>query len=253
MTFINAIRSILFNIIFYLFSLIYIPSLVLLCLWPNDWLVRRGIAGYCLVCKVIGLVIMGIRWEYRGLEKLPKDGALILLSKHQSYLDPILAFKVRNDITALAKRELFDLPFLGHVFKKAHIIRVDRKSRKAHEAMPAAGKHVRDSGSALIVYPEATRVPVGQKRRLKSGAYYLQRDHDLPVYPVATNAGLFWSKGFWHKPGTAIYEIGDPFPADLSKEDFMDLTEKTVVSRSDILMQEAGYTGPLGDPKKEDN
>lgn len=242
MSIITMIRSILFNIAFYIFAIIYIASLILLCVWPNDWLVRKGIMGFCHGCSFLARIIMGIKIEYRGIEKLPKDSALILLSKHQSYFDPILAFKIRPDVTALAKKELFNTPFLGTVLRKANIIRVDRQSRTAHEAMPLAGQHVVDSRRALIVYPEATRVTVGKEKKLKSGAYHLQKDHELPVYPVSTNAGVFWSNGFWHSSGTAIYQIGDPFPSGLSKSEFMVRAQKEVVDASDNLMLEAGVT-----------
>lgn len=236
---INGIRSILFNLAFYVSSLTLIPLMALASLLPGNRMTRPLVKLYCRVNLILARVIMGIKVEYRGVENLPQ-GALILLSKHQSYMDPMLAFIIRQNVTALAKKELFSIPLLGRVLRKINIIRVDRQSRTAHEAMPAAAEEVIRGNCPLIVYPEATRVGVGERRKLKPGAYYMQRDHDLQVYPVASNAGMFWSRGFWHQPGTVVYEIGDVFPTDLTKDGFIALAEEKVVKRSEQLMIEGG-------------
>ncbi|WND04130.1 lysophospholipid acyltransferase family protein [Temperatibacter marinus] len=241
MSILNVIRSIIFNIVFYCFALIWIPGLGIFCFVANEKWARKGVAGFCNGSKIIARIFMGIRYEYRGLDKLPSEGAIIMLSKHQSNFDPILAFKGRRDLTALAKKELF-FPFMRTIFRKMSVIKVDRQSRKAHEAMPEAGKKVAESNLALVVYPEATRVPVGEKRKLKSGAYYLQKDLDIPVYPISTNAGVFWGKGFWHKSGTAIYQVGDPFPTGLTKEAFMKLANEKIIKESEALMIEGGVS-----------
>lgn len=239
---ITLLRTLIFKIFFYSFCLLFFPVFALKCVLFGKRNYQAWIDFFCTTSKVLCHYICGITCEYRGIEKLPKDGSpLILLSKHQSYLDPILAFKARNDVTALAKKELFAIPFLGRILKTMDVFKVDRQSNKAHEAMPKVGQDVVDSGRALIIYPEATRVPAGSFRKLKSGAYYLQRDHDLPVYPVSTNAGMFWTKLFWMHPGTAIYEIGDPFPEGLSKAEFMQAAHETVVLGSEALMVEAGF------------
>ncbi|WP_262692848.1 lysophospholipid acyltransferase family protein [Kordiimonas aestuarii] len=241
-TLINGIRSILFNIIFYPFTVLYCGGVLMpLCLAKTDYAVRRGILGYCLSSLWIARFTLGLKYEYRGAEKLPKEGAFILAAAHQSNMDPILTFPLRNDVTALAKKQLFKVPFIGTALRKAKIVRIDRESRTAHKGMEDVAKHIQELGRPLIVYPQATRVRPGHYKRLKSGAYYLQADTSLPVYTVSTNTGLFWTKGFWHRGGTAVYEINGPLPHGLDKTEFMEAIDKAVVRRSDELMLEAGY------------
>ncbi len=247
----DRIRSLFFNIFFYPFTLLFCGIVVApLCFAKTDGPVRWGIYWYCRGSLWIARVCSGIRYEHRYAERLPKDGALIIAAAHQSNMDPMLTYLLRGDVTALAKKELFKLPFIGPILTKAKIIKVDRQSKTAHRSMQAVAEHVEESGRPLIVYPQATRVAIGKSKPLKSGAYYLYKDAGLKVYPVATNTGLFWTRGFWHRAGTAIFQIGEPFPSDMSKEEFMARLHQEVVVESNALVREAGYEHLL--PKDAD-
>lgn len=244
----DRIRSLFFNIVFYPFTLVFCGLFVApLCFAKTDGPVRRGIYWYCTGSLWVARLCSGIRYEHRFRDRLPTDGALIIAAAHQSNMDPMLTYLLRSDVTALAKKELFKIPFIGPILKKAKIIKIDRQSKTAHRGMQDVAAHVQESGRPLIVYPQATRVPIGTSKPLKSGAYYLYKDAGLKVYPVATNTGLFWTRGFWHRAGTAIFEIGDPFPAGLSKEAFMKRLHDEVVVKSNALVREAGYGNLLPD------
>jgi len=238
----DRIRSLFFNLVFYPFTLIFCGLIVApLCFARTDGPVRRGITWYCKGSLWVVRLCSGIRYEHRFADKLPKDGALIIAAAHQSNMDPMLTYLLRSDVTALAKKELFSVPFIGSILKKARIIKIDREAKTAHRSMHDVADHVNESGRPLIVYPQATRVPIGARKALKSGAFYLYRDAGLTVYPVATNTGLFWTRGFWHRAGTAVFQVGDPFPSGLSKEAFMKRLHHEVVVKSNDLVREAGY------------
>ncbi|MCO1333617.1 hypothetical protein MO867_04605 [Microbulbifer sp. OS29] len=75
---------------------------------------------------------------------------------------------------------------------------------------------------------------------MKAGAFHLYIDSGLPVIPASTISGLFWRKGFFHRCGTAVYEIGSAFPACLAAEVFMEILHHSVIDRSHELVTEAG-------------
>ncbi|MBO6504235.1 MAG: 1-acyl-sn-glycerol-3-phosphate acyltransferase [Kordiimonadaceae bacterium] len=238
----DRIRSLFFNIVFYPFTLLFCGLVVApMCFAKTDGPVRKGIGWYCQGSLWVARICSGIKFEYRNAKGMPKDGTLIICAAHQSNMDPILTYPLRSDVTALAKKELFKIPFIGSIIKKAQIIRIDRQSKKAHKAMDSVTDHMRETGRPLIVYPQATRVAIGKSRPLKSGAYYLYKDSGLKVVPVSTNTGLFWTRGFWHRAGTAVFQVGDPFPEGLSKEEFMARVHEEVVVKSNELVREAGY------------
>ncbi len=238
----DRIRSLFFNLIFYPFTLVFCGLVVApLCFARTDGPVRRGIHWYCTGSLWVVRLCSGVRYEHRFGDTLPKNGALIIAAAHQSNMDPMLTYLLRSDVTALAKKELFNVPFIGSILKKARIIKIDRQAKTAHRGMRDVADHVHESGRPLIVYPQATRVAIGASKPLKSGAYYLYRDAGLTVYPVATNTGLFWTRGFWHRAGTAVFQVGDAFPPGLSKEAFMKRLHMEVVVKSNDLVREAGY------------
>ena len=242
---VNGFRSIIFNILFFIFAVVSFAVLTVTTLFPSDAPLRTCVKNWSKTSLFMARWIMGIKVEFRNLDKLPKKGAIIVAAKHQSNIDPLLIFLARNDVTAFAKKELFDLPFMGMLLKKMHIISVDRGKGTAHKSMDVVKDQVISLQRPLLVYPEGTRVPVGQRRKLKSGAYFAQESYDLPVYTVATNSGCFWSRGFWHKAGTVVFEIGGPIDDNLSKTDFMAALYEKVVVRSDILMRDSGFDLPL--------
>ena len=242
MFFINGLRSLLFNVAFYGFNIVYLiifmlPFVVL----GNEPALRKGIYIYCKVNMFLARWIMGVRCEWRGAKKLPTEGAIILAASHQSYLDPMMAYMLRQDVSALAKVELSRVPVIGGILKVIGILFVERGKGTAHKQMQALTQRILDKGICLIVYPQATRVKPGTRKPLKSGAYHLHQDTGLPVYTVATNTGLFWTRGFFHRPGKAVFEVVRKLPDNLNREDFMNAIKEDVVYRSDDLYAEAGF------------
>lgn len=232
-------RSLLFNIVFYLLTTVWATLLLLTVLLPGRGAVTRGVVFYAHMVILLARLIVGIRVEVRGRENLPRGRAAIVVSKHMSDLDPIVGLTLMPELTALAKKELFAIPIIGILLKKLGIVRIDRQSGTAHQEMPRVVMHLAETGRPLIVYPEGTRSRPGERLKLKSGAFYLQQDGSLPCIPMATNSGLHWpKKSMVRRPGTVVYEIGAPLARSASKADFMAQVEAMVIERSDALMRE---------------
>ncbi|GER06752.1 1-acyl-sn-glycerol-3-phosphate acyltransferase [Iodidimonas muriae] len=232
-------RSLLYNTSFYILTLVWATGLLITLPMRGRKPLAYGI--WLWTCMVLWLlrVVAGIKVDVRGTEHLPKDTALIIVSKHMSDLDPIVTYNVAPNMTALAKKELFRIPVIGLLLRKLKVARIDRQSGTAHQEMPRVVRNIREGKRPLVVYPEGTRARVGEKKRLKSGAFYLQEDGVLPAIPMATNSGLHWPKGrFRRMPGTVVYEIGAPLAHTKNKASFMAEVEEKVIMRSEQLMQE---------------
>ena len=65
----------------------------------------------------------------------------------------------------------------------------------------------------MIIYPEGTRVRVGETPPLKSGFAALYRALGLPVVPVAVDSGRLWGRGLIHRRGTVTFKVGETIPA----------------------------------------
>jgi 1-acyl-sn-glycerol-3-phosphate acyltransferase len=85
--------------------------------------------------------------------------------------------------------------------------------------MVAAGRSAAETGRAVLIYPEGTRVPHGQSPKLRSGFAGLYRALGLPVVPIAVDSGRLWTKGLLKKPGIVHFRIGETIPAGLKREE----------------------------------
>ena len=244
MLLINMIRSIIFNMLFFIWTAAVILCSPFLAMAPSSRPIRKSLQVWSDGSMILSRWFMGIKTEIRGLEFIPENSPSIFVAKHQSNFDAVLAWQLRDKITAFAKKELFKVPLLGVIFNKIGVIKVDRGSGKSFDEMQRVADFLKETNNLLLIFPEATRVPPGNRKKLKSGAYHLYKEYNIPVYPVATNSGQFWRKGFWHAGGKVVYEIGKPLPPGLEKKDFMKAMHETVVLRSDELMREQGLDLP---------
>ncbi|MCA1653439.1 MAG: 1-acyl-sn-glycerol-3-phosphate acyltransferase, partial [Sphingomonadales bacterium] len=73
------------------------------------------------------------------------------------------------------------------------------------------------SGRPVVIFPEGTRVPVGEQPELKPGFAALYRALGLPVVPVAMDSGKLWPKGLAKRPGTVTWRVGETLPAGLPR------------------------------------
>src|SRR5690606_20541280 len=89
-------------------------------------------------------------------------------------------------------------------------IAIDRSNPKAAlKQLAAQGDERLKQGAWVLIFPEGTRVPVGQMGRFSRGGAALAVNSNLPVLPIAHNAAHFWPKEGWAKyPGTIKVDIG---------------------------------------------
>ena len=157
-----------------------------------------------------------IDFKVEGLAALP-DEPSVVLSNHQSAWETILFQKIFPGQSYLLKKELLWIPFFGWGLAANEPIAIDRsKKTKALKQLIAQGKERLKRGRWIIVFPEGTRMPVGQPGEFQAGGAYIACKAGVPVVPVAHNAGVFWSKGnaFGKKPGTVQVVIGPPIDTE---------------------------------------
>jgi len=234
------IRSLAFNAYFYVGTLLVAIVGIVLVPIPTPVLLRG------LLFHWARSVVWGMRWiggmkiEFRGLEHLPAAGPALLANKHHSESDGILlAAKIRG-IAFVAMQELFRYPLIGAILYRLQMIRVDTcGGGKERENLAQFAKRACDSGRHIAIYPEGHLMAPGERERYRSGIFYLYRDLNLPVTPVATSVGLLWNRrDWWKKPGRAAIEFLPAIETGLDKATFMRRLEDAIETASDRLIAE---------------
>ena len=163
-------------------------------------------------------VLLGVRMEVQGLEHLPvgKTSAAVLLSKHQSTLETLwLPTLMPHPLAFVFKRELLKIPFFGWSMARLDMIHIDRESRAAAmKHVIEQGKAVLAQGTWVIMFPEGTRIPRGEKGTYQTAGTRLAVESGAPVVPIAVSTGQCWPRdGFTKYPGVVRVSIGPPIPS----------------------------------------
>lgn len=151
---------------------------------------RRRPSVFWVLAGIV-LPLGGLLWRFELRGRLPKEGPFILAPNHHSEIDPLLVgiatWYLGRAPRFMAKESLFRVPVLGWLLRATGQIPVTRDPRKGNKAALAAARHLVETGSGVIVYPEGTltREPELWAMRGKNGAIRLALAEDIPVYPVA--------------------------------------------------------------------
>ena len=234
-----AIRSLLFNVLFYAWSaLVHILCLPLLLL-PYPIL---HAAGHLWAKGILALLagICGLRHQVRGLDNLPAE-ACIIASKHQSAWDILVFPLVLGKPGYVLKRELLSIPLFGWYIGHLRNIPIDRKGgAQALRAMVQSARQVLAEGRYIVIFPEGTRVAPGKHRPYHPGVAALYSQLAVPVVPVAVNSGLYWGRrSFLKKPGRIVLEFLPPILPGLERSAFLGELEERIEQASARLAARA--------------
>ncbi len=183
-------------------------------------------------------VICGIDYEVRGYDNLP-DAPVVLLSKHQSAWETIFLLpNMRRPLVFVFKKEILYIPFFGWAMGLLRMIPIDRSEGKnAFKFVVAHGKRRLADGQWIIMFPEGTRIPVGQKGKYKSGGTRLAIETNTVVVPIAHNSGECWPKNsFIKRPGKITVSIGKPIsPENHTPDSMMQEVENWIESEMRVI------------------
>lgn len=151
----------------------------------------------------------GLNYKIIGKENIPKTG-FIVMSNHASTWETFIMQSFLPPLVWVVKRELLYIPFFGWGLRAVNAITLKRGSgRSAIKQLITEGQKRMDEGRTVIIFPEGTRVPPGEKKPYKIGGAILAEKTNYPILPIAHNAGNFWPRHSWIKwPGTITLEIG---------------------------------------------
>jgi 1-acyl-sn-glycerol-3-phosphate acyltransferase len=246
-----AIRSLLFNTVFFggglVFALVLLPFLIL----PRSamqWGLKAWSASMMWSLKNIA----GLEWEVRGLENLP-DRPCLLASKHQSAWETGIFYQVVRDPSYILKKELLGIPFFGWYIARGGAIAIDRKAGAAALKMMIAGAQDRLArGQNVIIFPEGTRAAPGQPGTYHPGVAALYKGVDAPLVPVALNSGLFWQRrSFLKRPGRITLEFLPAIEPGLDRRVFMKQLQASIETATNALVADARARYPQALPEQE--
>jgi len=129
---------------------------------------------------------LGLRFEFQGVENLPREGGAVLCMNHIGYLDFAVvgtaALPTKRYIRFMAKKEIFNHKIAGPLMRGMKHISVDRESGSS--SFVAALRALR-AGEIVGIFPEGTTSRSFEVEDLKSGAVRLSMGAGVSIIPVA--------------------------------------------------------------------
>jgi 1-acyl-sn-glycerol-3-phosphate acyltransferase len=233
------LRSLLFAVVFYLNTAVFLVLGSWLLLAPRRW-AMQGLRLHALTSLWWLKIICRTKVEVRGREKLPGTACLVA-AKHQSAWDTFGLIPVFRDPAMVMKAELGLIPLYGWFSHKFRHIFVKRD--KGPSALKNMIRDARERAAAqreIVIFPEGTRRPPGAPPDYKPGFIALYEGLALPCVPLALNSGLFWPRrSLMRYPGTIVIEVLDPVPPGLPRAEARALIEGRIEAACARLLAEA--------------
>lgn len=210
-----AARSGAFYPVFYGGSIGYVlAALLALALAPRH--LPAAVAGWSRWHRACARHLLGIAVHETGQRT---RGPALYAIRHESFLEAIDLPTLLDHPVVFAKQELFRIPGWGRAARAYGVVPVARGAGAAAlRAMFAQARAYSRSGRPLVIFPEGTRVPHGQRAPLQAGFAGLYKMLRLPVVPVAVDSGPLYQRAI-KRPGIVHVHFGEAIPPGLPREE----------------------------------
>lgn len=142
----------------------------------------RGFTVLRTVLLILCRILFGMK--IHGLNNVPPDGPLIVVSNHLHNADPVLvSVACPRPVHFMAKKELMTVPLIGRIIRFGGGFPVDR-GKADRQAIQMAAERLRQ-GIAVGMFPEGTRSVSRTIERALPGAGLIALRGNAPVLPVA--------------------------------------------------------------------
>ena len=211
------LRNILFDILFYLGSVVLVLLVAVGALFGR----RATIIGsrtWSTYARILTRTVLGIRIVWDG--RLPNE-PVIVAAKHESFYEALLMPALFQAPSVIMKKELEKIPVWGWLVRRHGSIFVDRAAGSAamRDILARGGAALAD-GRPIVIFPEGSRADPGEQPTLRPGVVGLYRLLKVPVVPVALHSAHVWPRKGLRRPGIVPIHIGEPIPPGLKRDEF---------------------------------
>ena len=211
----GLVRTLLFALFFYAGTAVVVV-LALPAAAIGKGVLQPLIHGWARWHRWCARFLLGVRTRIEGE---PRQGATIVVAKHQSMFEAIDMLVLLDTPAVVMKKQLTDIPGWGQAAKLYGVISIDRDGgAKALREMLTRARAAIADGRPIMIFPEGTRVLPGETPPLQPGFVGLYKALGVPIVPIAIDSGRIWPRrGFVKRPGTVTMRVGEAIPPGLSR------------------------------------
>ncbi|MBI6951664.1 1-acyl-sn-glycerol-3-phosphate acyltransferase [Pseudomonas sp. TE6288] len=182
------------------------------------------------------------RVEHRELQRIPDEGAALLVCNHVSFVDALLiGGAIRRPIRFVMYYKIYNLPVLNFVFRTAGAIPIAGRGEDEatyERAFARIAQYLAD-GELVCIFPEGKLSSDGEIDVFKGGVNRILQETPVPVIPLALQGlwGSFFSrdpnKGFFKRLWSRVTLVaGAAIPVEAAQPEV--LREQVSLLRGDM-------------------
>tara|TARA_B100001057_G_scaffold464404_2_gene519570 strand:- start:102 stop:809 length:708 start_codon:yes stop_codon:yes gene_type:complete len=226
------LKSLIFNVLLYLglisIFLIAIPTLVM----PAKYTLAFGRLSAKYIILILKIVL-NTKVVFHGLANLKKVDHFFVASAHQSMFETFALQIPLNSPVFILKKELLKIPLFGWYLKKIGSIEIVRETTTKENLnfFDKVKVQLEKSKRPLLIFPQGTRVKLGDQPSFKKGVGRLYNKLQLPCVPVALNTGKVWPKNSFMKyTGDIHFSFLEPIVPGKNTDEFVNELENKIYS-----------------------
>lgn len=168
------------------------------------------------------IAILPIRLHATGLEKMPKDGRVLLVSNHLHEIDPaiFLHYFHKKQFAFVAKRETRDMFLINKFLNKLMCPLINRENdREALKAILQSIKLLKEDMASVGIFPEGGICKQRKLQHLKPGVFKIAQKANVPIVVCTLQNTQYAIGNVLKGKSTDIYmHLVDVIPAEEIKD-----------------------------------
>ncbi|HLW10418.1 MAG TPA: lysophospholipid acyltransferase family protein [Fermentimonas sp.] len=187
---------------------------------------------------VLNTFILGTKYKFKGLEKLPADTPLIIAANHQSWYDiTAIAWYMRKvHPKFVSKIELGKgIPSISYNLRHGGSVLIDRKNAKqALSAIQEMGKYIEEHKRSVVIFPEGTRSRTAEPGPFAVNGLKILCKYTPSAYVIPVTINNSWKMTRWGSfplgiGNTLEFIIHDPIMVkDMPFKELFEKTERMI-------------------------
>ncbi|HEY3995237.1 MAG TPA: HAD-IB family hydrolase/lysophospholipid acyltransferase family protein [Mycobacterium sp.] len=146
---------------------------------------RRGVNFFTSTFSQSLLAISGVQLNVMGKENLTAQRPAVFIFNHRNQVDPVITGAlVRDNWTAVGKKELAKDPIMGTIGKAMDAAFIDRDDPAAAVESLHQIEELAKKGLSVVIAPEGTRIDTTEVGPFKKGAFRIAMAVGIPIVPI---------------------------------------------------------------------
>lgn len=192
----------------------------------------------------VAFLLMGVRLQVRGREKVPTEGNFLLVCNHLSIFDPVVLFSAvprQVKLSFITKQENFEMPVVRKFMHKLLCLPLNRENdRQALRTIIRAAQLLKEQPLSMTIFPEGQTSKTGHLLPFRNGAFKIAQRANCPIVVATLQNTRAIPGNMFRRPTHVQVDFLDTIPVEeLAGHTTVEIGERVHTMMETVLNQES--------------